>query len=170
MLVELSNAAPNDPAQKQVNISAEQRRAEDLLKKPAVSANSAARRDAGLAGVFGRTGARALGRGAQPGRGNAGAAQAIQRKIEERGILFKVRVVNKELQQRQEHEACAGAERIHEKRKEQSMTIGQFIEQTALCGSPRRRCWQRHTRRGHISVSEPMRSGVTTTPVIFSDA
>src|SRR5260370_12206585 len=33
MLVELSNAGPNDPAQKEVNISAEQRRAEDLLQE-----------------------------------------------------------------------------------------------------------------------------------------
>src|SRR6266446_4885586 len=33
MLVELSNAEPSNPAQKQVNISSEQRRAEDLLQE-----------------------------------------------------------------------------------------------------------------------------------------
>src|SRR5260370_40725240 len=32
MLIELSNEAPNDPKQKEVDISAEQRRAEDLLQ------------------------------------------------------------------------------------------------------------------------------------------
>ncbi len=103
MLVELSNVAPNDPAQKQVNISAEQRRAEDLLEENRLYRQTALRDgDAGLASVLDELERVLLDVAHSPEEVTPAQLEAIQKKIEGRGILFKVRVVNKELQQRQE--------------------------------------------------------------------
>src|SRR5207249_3868872 len=53
MLIELSNEAPDDPKQKEVDISAEQRRAEDLLQENRLYRQTALREgDAGLANVL----------------------------------------------------------------------------------------------------------------------
>ncbi len=103
MLVELSNVAPNDPAQKQVNISAEQRRAEDLLEENRLYRQTALRDgDAGLASVLDELERVLLDVAHGPEEVTPAQLEALQKKIEGRGILFKVRVVNKELQQRQE--------------------------------------------------------------------
>jgi hypothetical protein len=103
MLVELSNAAPNDPKQKEVNISAEQRRAEDLLEENRLYRQTALQEgDAGLASVLDELERVLLDVAHSPDKVTPAQLEAIQKKIEARGILFKVRVVNKELQQRQE--------------------------------------------------------------------
>jgi hypothetical protein len=103
MLVELSNAAPNDPKQKEVNISAEQQRAEDLLQENRLYRQTALREgDAGLASVLDELERVLLDVAHSPEEVTPAQLEAIQKKIEARGILFKVRVVNKELQQRQE--------------------------------------------------------------------
>ena len=103
MLVELSNAAPSGPKQKQVNISAEQRRAEDLLQENRLYRQTALQEgDAGLASVLDELERVLLDVAHSPEELTPAQLEAIQKKIEERGILFKVRVVNKELQQRQE--------------------------------------------------------------------
>jgi hypothetical protein len=103
MLVELSNAAPNGPAQKKVNISAEQRRAEDLLQENRLYRQTALQEgDAGLASVLDELERVLLDVAHSPDEVTPAQLEAIQKKIEARGILFKVRVVNKELQQRQE--------------------------------------------------------------------
>jgi anti-sigma factor RsiW len=103
MLVELSNAAPNDPKQREVNISAEQRRAEDLLQENRLYRQTALQEgDAGLASVLDELERVLLDVAHSPDQVTPAQLEAIQKKIEARGILFKVRVVNKELQQRQE--------------------------------------------------------------------
>jgi len=103
MLVELSNAVPNDPKQKEVNISAEQQRAEDLLQENRLYRQTALREgDAGLASVLDELERVLLDVAHSPEEVTPAQLEAIQKKIETRGILFKVRVVNKELQQRQE--------------------------------------------------------------------
>jgi hypothetical protein len=103
MLVELSNAAPNNPKQKEVNISAEQRRAEDLLEENRMYRQTALQEgDAGLASVLDELERVLLDVAHSPEEVTPAQLEAIQKKIEARGILFKVRVVNKELQQRQE--------------------------------------------------------------------
>ncbi len=104
MLVELSNAAPNDPKQKQVNISAEQRRAEDLLEENRLYVLDELER------VL-------LDVAHSPEEVTPAQLTAIQKKIEARGILFKVRVVNKELQQRQEATTPAPAQNDSKKRE-----------------------------------------------------
>jgi hypothetical protein len=103
MLVELSNAAPNNPKQKEVNISAEQRRAEDLLEENRMYRRTAMQEgDAGLASILDELERVLLDVAHSPEEVTPAQLEAIQKRIEARGILFKVRVVNKELQQRQE--------------------------------------------------------------------
>jgi hypothetical protein len=103
MLVELSNAQPTTPAQKQVNISSEQRRAEDLLQENRLYRQTALQEgDTGLASTLDELERVLLDVAHSPEEVTPTQLEAIRRKIEARGILFKVRVVGKELQQRQE--------------------------------------------------------------------
>ncbi|HTF23241.1 MAG TPA: hypothetical protein VK937_04905 [Candidatus Limnocylindria bacterium] len=118
MLVELSNAEPSDPAQKQVNISAEQRRAEDLLQENRLYRQTALQEgDAGLASVLDELERVLLDVAHSPEEVTPAQLEAIQKKIAGRGILFKVRVVNKELQQRQEAREPAPAQNESTKRE-----------------------------------------------------
>jgi hypothetical protein len=111
MLVELSNAEPADPRQKQVNISAEQRRAEDLLEENRMYRQTALQEgDAGLASVLDDLERVLLDVAHSPSEVTPKQLEAIRQKIEARGILFKVRVVGKELQQRQEASQPAPAQ------------------------------------------------------------
>jgi anti-sigma factor RsiW len=103
MLVELSNAAPTGPSQKQVNISAQQRRAEDLLQENRLYRQTALQEgDTGLADTLDELERVLLDVAHSPDEVTPKQLEAIRQKIEARGILFKVRVVGKELQQRQE--------------------------------------------------------------------
>jgi hypothetical protein len=118
MLVELSNAAPIDPKQKEVNISVEQRRAEDLLQENRLYRQTALQEgDAGLANVLDELERVLLDVAHSPEEVTPAQLEAIQKKIEGRGILFKVRVVNKELQQRQEAREPAPAHNESAKRE-----------------------------------------------------
>lgn len=118
MLVELSNAAPNDPKQKEVNISAEQHRAEDLLQENRLYRQTALQDgDAGLASVLDELERVLLDVAHSPEEVTPAQLEAMQKKIEAHGILFKVRVVNKELQQRQESTAPAPAQSDSAKRE-----------------------------------------------------
>jgi anti-sigma factor RsiW len=118
MLVELSNAEPGDSAQKQVNISAEQRRAEDLLQENRLYRQTALQEgDAGLASVLDELERVLLDVAHSPEEVTPAQLEAIQKKIAGRGILFKVRVVNKELQQRQEATKPAPAQNESTKRE-----------------------------------------------------
>jgi hypothetical protein len=103
MLVELSNAQPTDPAQKQVNISSAQRRAEDLLEENRLYRQTALHEgDTGLASVLDELERVLLDVAHSPEQVTPKQLEAIRQKIEAQGILFKVRVVGKELQERQE--------------------------------------------------------------------
>ena len=118
MLIELSNEAPDNPKQKAVNISAEQRRAEDLLQENRLYRQTALQEgDAGLASVLDELERVLLDVAHSPDELTPAQLEAIQKKIEERGILFKVRVVNKELQQRQEATMPAPAHEDSTKRE-----------------------------------------------------
>ena len=103
MLVELSNAAPLNPAQKQVNISAEQSRAEDLLDENRLYRQTALQEgDTALASVLDDLERVLLDVAHSPDEITPAQLEKIRQKIEARGILFKVRVVGRELQERQE--------------------------------------------------------------------
>jgi hypothetical protein len=102
MLVELSNATPIDPSQKQVNIAAEQRRAEDLLQENRLYRQTALQEgDTGLASVLDELERVLLDVAHSPDNITPAQLEKIRQKIEAQGILFKVRVVSKDLQERE---------------------------------------------------------------------
>ena len=103
VLVELANAEPQGVKQKHVNISAEQRRAGDLLDENRLYRQTALQQgDAGLASVLDELERVLLDVAHSPDEITPAQLDSLQKKIEARGILFKVRVVGKELQQRQD--------------------------------------------------------------------
>ncbi len=102
VLVELANSGP-EMGQKEVNISGEQRRAEDLLEENRLYRQTALEQgDAALAGVLDELERVLLDVAHSPQQVTPAQLEGIRQRIEARGILFKVRVVGKELQQREE--------------------------------------------------------------------
>jgi hypothetical protein len=106
VLVELSNAQPRNPAQKQVNIGAEQRRAEDLLQENRLYRQTALQEgDAALANTLDELERVLLDVANGPEEVTPVQLETLRKRIEARGILFKVRVVSKELRDRQKSAA-----------------------------------------------------------------
>jgi len=102
VLVELSNAEAQDGKQKLVNIAAEQRRAGDLLEENRLYRQTALQQgDAGLASVLDELERVLVDVAHSPENVTSAQLASMQKRIEARGILFKVRVVGQELQQRQ---------------------------------------------------------------------
>jgi hypothetical protein len=100
VLVELANSGPQ-AGQKEVNISTEQRRAEDLLEENRLYRQTALEQgDSALAEVLDELERVLLDVAHSPQQVNAAQLEGIRQRIEARGILFKVRVVGKELQER----------------------------------------------------------------------
>jgi len=103
VLVELANSGPQNAGQKQVNISGEQRRAEDLLEENRLYRQTALEQgDTALAGVLDELERVLLDVAHSPQQVTPAQLEGMRQRIEARGILFKVRVVGKELQQRGE--------------------------------------------------------------------
>lgn len=103
VLVELANAEPAGANQKQVNISAEEHRAENLLEENRLYRQTALEQgDAGLADVLDELERVLLDVAHSPDKVTPAQLETIRQRIEAKGILFKVRVVGQELQQRQE--------------------------------------------------------------------
>ena len=103
MLMELSNAAPLGPAQNKVNISSEQHRAEDLLDENRLYRQTAMQEgDTALASVLDELERVLLDVAHGPDQVTPAQLEKIRQKIEAQGILFKVRVVGRELQERQQ--------------------------------------------------------------------
>src|ERR1700704_63906 len=103
ILVELANSGPQSAAQKVVNISREQRRAEDLLEENRLYRQTALEQgDSALAGVLDELERVLLDVAHSPQQLTPVQLQGLRQRIETRNILFKVRVVGKELQQRGE--------------------------------------------------------------------
>jgi len=103
VLVELANAEPQSPRQKRVNISGEQRRAEDLLQENRLYRQTALDQgDTALAGVLDELERVLLDVAHSPQQLTPAQLDGMRQRIEARGILFKVRVVGKELQRREQ--------------------------------------------------------------------
>ncbi len=103
VLVELGNAAPANSKQKEVNISSERHRAEDLLEENRLYRQTALEQgDTGLANVLDELERVLLDVAHSPQQVTPAQLENIRQRIEARGILFKVRVVGEELQQRAE--------------------------------------------------------------------
>jgi hypothetical protein len=108
MLIELGNAEPETSKQKEVNISAERRRAEDLVQENRLYRQTALEQgDTALAGVLDELERVLLDVAHSPGEVTPAQLDEMQQRIAARGILFKVRVVGKELQQRERSAAPA---------------------------------------------------------------
>jgi hypothetical protein len=108
MLIELGNTEPENSKQKEVNISSERRRAEDLVQENRLYRQTALEQgDTALAGVLDELERVLLDVAHSPGEVTPAQLDEIQQRIAARGILFKVRVVGKELQQRERTAAPA---------------------------------------------------------------
>jgi hypothetical protein len=102
VLMELANATSPEPGQKQINISAEQRRAEDLLDANRLYRETAKQDgDAALASVLDDLERVLMDVAHSPEELTPAKLESLQKRIEAHGILFKVRVVGKELQEKQ---------------------------------------------------------------------
>ena len=102
ILVELSNAEPDARRDRLVDISAEQKRAEDLLGENRLYRQTALQQgDAALASVLDELERVLLEIAHSPQEVTLSQFGAIQRRIEARGILFKVRVVGNKLRERE---------------------------------------------------------------------
>jgi hypothetical protein len=101
VLMELANATQAQ-GQKQINISAEQLRAEDLLDANRLYRETAQQNgDAALADVLDDLERVLLDVAHSPQELTPAKLESLQKRIEAHGILFKVRVVGKELQEKQ---------------------------------------------------------------------
>ena len=110
-LVELSNAQPNSSSEKLVNISAEQRRAEDLLEENRLYRQTALQEgDKVMASTLDELERFLLDVANSPDEITPAQLEKIRQKIEARGILFKVRVVGRDLQERQKATTPAPAQ------------------------------------------------------------
>ncbi len=111
-LVELSNSQPNLSSGKLVNISAEQRRAEDLLEENRLYRQTALQEgDKVMASTLDELERFLLDVANSPDEVTPAQLEKIRQKIEARGILFKVRVVGRELQERQKSPKPAPAQK-----------------------------------------------------------
>jgi hypothetical protein len=111
VLMELANAGPENSGQKQINISAEQKRAEDLLDANRLYRETAKQDgDAALADVLDDLERVLLDVAHSPDELTPAKLESLQKRIEAHGILFKVRVVGKELQEKQKQTNSAPAQ------------------------------------------------------------
>src|SRR5262249_50448916 len=102
ILVELTNAVPAGN-QKHINIAGDQRRAEDLLQENRLYRQTALEQGgAWVASVLDELERVLIDVAHSPQQVSTAQLETIRQRIESRGILFKVRVVGKELQQRSE--------------------------------------------------------------------
>lgn len=103
VLVELAHAAPPSTGEKRVDISAEQRRAEDLLEENRLYRQTALEQgDGALASVLDELERVLADVAHSPEDVTAGQLESIRQRMEAQGILFKIRVVGKELRQREQ--------------------------------------------------------------------
>ena len=101
LLVELSNAQPNPSSGKLVNISAEQKRAEDLLEENRLYRQTALTEgDQAMASTLDELERVLLDVANSPDQVTPARFDAMQKKLASRGILFKVRVIRQGLHDR----------------------------------------------------------------------
>jgi hypothetical protein len=106
ILMELANAEP-EKGQKLVNISSEQKRAEDLLEENRMYRQTALRDgDTLMASTLDELERVLLDIANSPDEVTPAQFEAIQKRIAAKGILLKVRVVNQELHQKRENTAA----------------------------------------------------------------
>lgn len=102
MLTELSNTEAKKGGTQLIDISAEQKRAEDLLSENRLYRQTALEQgDGRIASVLDELERALLDVAHSPGEVTGAQLEAIRERIDDEGILFKVRVVGEELEERQ---------------------------------------------------------------------
>ena len=102
MLMELENAQPAESGQKVINISTTQRRAEDLVEENRLYRQTALKEgDQAMASTLDELERVLLDIANSPDEVTPAQFEALRKRIEARGILFKVRVVNQDLRERE---------------------------------------------------------------------
>ncbi len=102
MLMELENAQPAENGQKVINISTTQRRAEDLVEENRLYRQTALKEgDQAMASTLDELERVLLDIANSPDEVTPAQFEALRKRIEARGILFKVRVVNQDLRERE---------------------------------------------------------------------
>jgi type II secretory pathway component PulJ len=123
VLVELANAEPGAAKQKEVNISSERRRAEYLLEENRLYRQTAREQgDTGLATVLDELERVLLDVAHSPQTVTPAQLETIRQRIAARGILFKVRVISQELQQREAASPAPAAKQIGSIKLERNKT------------------------------------------------
>ena len=101
MLMELENAQPAESGQKVINISTTQRRAEDLVEENRLYRQTALKEgDRAMASTLDELERVLLDIANSPDEVTPAQFEALRKRVEARGILFKVRVVNQDLRER----------------------------------------------------------------------
>jgi hypothetical protein len=101
ILMELANAEP-DKDQKLINFSSEQKRAEDLVEENRLYRQTALREgDTAMASTLEELERVLLDIANSPDEVTPAQFESLQKRIESRGILFKVRVVHQDVQERE---------------------------------------------------------------------
>jgi hypothetical protein len=102
MLMELENAPPAERGRQAINISATQRRAEDLVEENRLYRQTALKEgDQAMASTLDELGRVLLDIANSPDEITPAQFESLRKRIEARGILFKVRVVNQDLRERE---------------------------------------------------------------------
>jgi len=110
MLVELANTEPRG-GEKLVNISSEQRRAEALVAENRLYRQTALKEgDQAMASTLDELERVLLDIANSPDEITAAQFETLQKRIEAKGILFKVRVVNQDLREREKNERPSPAQ------------------------------------------------------------
>jgi hypothetical protein len=102
MLMELENAQAPESGQKAINISATQRRAEDLVEENRLYRQTALKEgDQAMASTLDELERVLLDIANSPDEVTPAQFETLRKRIEAKGILFKVRVVNQDLRERE---------------------------------------------------------------------
>jgi len=102
MLMELENAPPAESGQKVIDISTTQRRAEDLVEENRLYRQTALKEgDQAMASTLDELERVLLDIANSPDEVTPAQFEALRKRIEAKGILFKVRVVNQDLRARE---------------------------------------------------------------------
>jgi hypothetical protein len=102
VLMEIANAQPEGASVKQVNLSSQRRRAEDLLEENRLYRQTALQEgDTGIANVLDELERVLLDVTHSPGNVTLAQFKSIRQRIDDDGLLFKVRVLTKEIERRE---------------------------------------------------------------------
>ena len=102
VLMEIANAEPQGASVKQVNLSSQRRRAEELLDENRLYRQTALQEgDMGIANVLDELERVLLDVAHSPGKVTPAQFKSIRQRIDDDGLLFKVRVLTKEIERRE---------------------------------------------------------------------